>query len=168
MNHLRYSSVLLNSITENLLTTLEKQLNWCIEACFYRNKFDSSSDFKLIYDMPIRYFLNTEASICSWKFKSNLIAASLGEMKPSIAFLRKQNRTKRVYFNLKQRTDFIGKCFFKRAMALWNTPPESIETKKSAYVTAKQKIKHHFLIRFQHEAFRSELGMKRWSFYKFK
>ena len=89
-------------------------------------------------------------------------------MKPSTAVLRKQNRTKSEYFNLIQRTDFIGKCFFKRTIALWNTLPESIKTKKYAHVTAKQKIKQHFLIRFQHEAFRSELGMKCWSSYKFK
>ena len=43
MSHLHYSAVLLNGITENLLTTLEKQLNWGIKACFYRNKYDSSS-----------------------------------------------------------------------------------------------------------------------------
>ena len=37
MSHLHYSAVLLNGIIENLLTTLEKQLNWGIKACFYRN-----------------------------------------------------------------------------------------------------------------------------------
>ena len=89
-------------------------------------------------------------------------------MKPSTAVLRKQNRTESEYFNPIQRTDFIGKCFLKRAIALWNTLPESIKTKKYAYVTAKQKIKQHFLISFQYEAFRSELDMKCWSSYKFE
>ena len=128
MSHLHYSAVLLNGITENLLTTLEKQLNWGIKACFYRNKYDSSSDLKLMYDIiPIRYFLNIKESIYFWKFKNNLISAFL-EMKPSTAVLRKQNRTKSEYFNLIQRTDFIGKCFFKRAIALWNTLPDCIKT----------------------------------------
>ena len=141
MSHLHYSAVLLKGITENLLTTLEKHLNWGIKACFYRNKYDSSSDLKLMYDIiPIHYSLNIKASIYYWKFENNLIPAFLGEMKPSTAVLRKQNRTKSEYFNLIQRTDFIGKCFFKRAIELWNTLLESIKTKKYAYVTAKQKI----------------------------
>ena len=128
ISHLHFSAVLLNGNTENLLTTLEKQLKWGIKACFYRSKYDSSSDLKLMYDInPIRYFLNIKASMYFWKFKNNLIPAFLGEVKPSTTVLRKQNRTKREYFNLIQRTDFIGKSFFKRAIALW----------KYAYKTAK-------------------------------
>ena len=131
MSHLHYSAVLLKGFTENLLTTLEKHLNWGIKACFYRNKYDSSSDCKLMYDIiPIHYSLNIKASIYYWKFENNLIPAFLGEMKPFTAVLRKQNRTKSEYFNLIQRTDFIGKCFFKRAIELWNTLLESIKTKK--------------------------------------
>ena len=79
LSHLHYSAVILNGITENLLTTLEKELNWGIKACFYRNKYDSSSDLKLMYDiMPIRYFLNTKASIYFRNIKNNLIPAFLG------------------------------------------------------------------------------------------
>ena len=33
ISHLQYSSVLLNGIIENLLTTLEKQLSWAVKAC---------------------------------------------------------------------------------------------------------------------------------------
>ena len=146
MSHLHYSTVLLNGITENLLTTLEKQLNWGIKACFYRNKYDSFSDFKLMYDIiPFRYFLNNKASIYFWKFKNNLIPAFLGEMKPSTAVLRKQNRTKSEYFNLIQRTEYIGKCFFKRAIALWNTLPESNKTKNMLMLLLSKKLNNIFL-----------------------
>ena len=58
ISHLHYSSVLLNGITENLLTTLEKQLSWAVKACFKRNKFDHSSDLKIYHKiLPIQYFL---------------------------------------------------------------------------------------------------------------
>ena len=40
-------SLLLATINQTRITTLEKQLNWAIKACFHRHKFDSSSDPKL-------------------------------------------------------------------------------------------------------------------------
>ena len=47
LSHVQYSSVLLATINQNLITTLGKQLNWAIKACFHRQKFDSSSDLKM-------------------------------------------------------------------------------------------------------------------------
>ena len=47
LSHVQYSSALLATINQNLITTLEKQLNWAIKACFHRQKFDSSSDLKM-------------------------------------------------------------------------------------------------------------------------
>ena len=38
ISHLQYPSILLNGISQNLITTLEKQLSWGVEACFHRNK----------------------------------------------------------------------------------------------------------------------------------
>ena len=147
---------------------MKKQLNWGIKGCFIRNKYDSSSDLKLMYDiMPIRFFLNTKASIYFWKFKNNLIPAFLREIKPSSAVLRKQNKTNWEYFNLIQRTDSIGKCSFKRVIALWNTL-NLLKQKNMLMLLRSKKIKLHFPIRFHHEAFRSELGMKCWSSYEFK
>ena len=35
MSHLHFPAVLLNGIAENLLTTLEKPLNWGVKACFF-------------------------------------------------------------------------------------------------------------------------------------
>ena len=49
ISHLYYSSVLLNGITENLLTTLQKQLSWAVKTCFNRHKFDPSSDLKIYH-----------------------------------------------------------------------------------------------------------------------
>ena len=49
ISHLHYSSVILNGITENLLTTLGKQLSWAVKACFNRNKLDHSSDLKIYH-----------------------------------------------------------------------------------------------------------------------
>ena len=47
VSHIQFSSVLLANINQNLIKTLEKQLNWAIKICFRRQKFDSSSDIKI-------------------------------------------------------------------------------------------------------------------------
>ena len=54
LSHVQYSSVLLATINQNLITTLEKQLNWAIKACFRRQKFDLTSDLKInLCKLPI-------------------------------------------------------------------------------------------------------------------
>ena len=45
-SHLLYPSVLFSSLTQELLNTLEQQLNWAVKALFFRKKFDRSSDLK--------------------------------------------------------------------------------------------------------------------------
>ena len=44
LSHLHYPAILLNGISENLLTTLEKQLNWGVKACFNRSRYDLEVD----------------------------------------------------------------------------------------------------------------------------
>ena len=51
ISHLHYPAILLNGLTENLNTTLEKQLNWGIKACFNRTKYDRSSDLIILLEM---------------------------------------------------------------------------------------------------------------------
>ena len=59
---------LLTGITENLITTLEKQLNWGIKACFNRSKFDHSTNLKIRHKiLPARYFLDYKGLSYLWK-----------------------------------------------------------------------------------------------------
>ena len=58
VSHLQYSAVLLNGITENLMTTLEKQLNGAIEACF----FALNTIFPQILSYSIKFY---RYDICS-------------------------------------------------------------------------------------------------------
>ena len=43
ISHLHYSAILLGGIRDNLITILEKQLNWGIKACFNRTKYERLS-----------------------------------------------------------------------------------------------------------------------------
>ena len=47
LSDLHYSAILLAGISENLITTLEKQLNCGIKACLNRSKFDLSTNLKI-------------------------------------------------------------------------------------------------------------------------
>ena len=50
ISHLHYPALLLNGISQNLITTLENQLSWGIKACCNRNKYEFSSDLKLKHE----------------------------------------------------------------------------------------------------------------------
>ena len=76
ISHLHYSSVLLNGVTENLLTTLEKQLSWAIKALFNRNNIDHSPDLKRNHKiLQIRYFLQYKSFSYFWKFRHGILPA---------------------------------------------------------------------------------------------
>ena len=47
ISHLQYPAVLLCSLSQNLIATLEKQLNCTVTACYNSKRFDSSHDLKL-------------------------------------------------------------------------------------------------------------------------
>ena len=75
ISHLHYPSILLNGISQNLITTLEKQLSWGVKACFHRKKFESSKDLEIKFQiLPIRLFLDLKAVTYFWKWKTNLLS----------------------------------------------------------------------------------------------
>ena len=54
----QYPGVLLCSLSQNLITILEKQLNWAVKACYNSKKFDSSHDLKLMNNiLPVRMLI---------------------------------------------------------------------------------------------------------------
>ena len=46
LSHLNYSAVLMTSLTESLLATLEKPLNWSIRACCQSNTGKSTNSIE--------------------------------------------------------------------------------------------------------------------------
>ena len=62
ISHIHYLAILIEGMSQNLITNLEKQLNCCVKACLNRRKFDSSSDLKLKHNIfPIRILLDLKA-----------------------------------------------------------------------------------------------------------
>ena len=57
-SHLHNPAKMHQGLSQNLLTTLEKQLSWDVKACFDRQKRDPFSNLKIKHnDVPIRIFL---------------------------------------------------------------------------------------------------------------
>ena len=73
ISHLQYSSFVLNSISQSLISTLEKQLIWGIKACFNRYKMDSAQDLRIKHGIiSVRQTLDMNAMKFFWKWKHNL------------------------------------------------------------------------------------------------
>ena len=75
-SHIHYPAIVIYGISQNLCTTLKKQLNWGVKACFNRRNFDSASDIKIKHNIfPIRILSDLKAVTYFWKYQNNLLPA---------------------------------------------------------------------------------------------
>ena len=73
LSHLHYSAVIIHAIEQNLLMSLEKQLNWSLRATFFRLKFESVQDMKCSRNiLPVKLFLKTKKLQYFSKIKKQL------------------------------------------------------------------------------------------------
>ena len=56
LNHRLYSSTIIQSIKQNLVLTLDRQLNWAVKASCFRKKFGSSCNLNLKYEVLKKFF----------------------------------------------------------------------------------------------------------------
>ena len=170
ISHLHYPAILLNGISENLMTTLEKQLNWAVKACFNRTKIESSSYLKTKHKiLSVRYLLRARSTIYYWKYRKKLIPAFLNELKLPTDDVIEHKRTHSLALNYTPKSQFLYNCcFFKSIIPIWNTLPIKLETQNIVLDTAKHKIKSFFFERMERELDQSEYGKKCWRNYRFK
>ena len=168
ISHLHYPALLLNGISQNLITTLENQLSWGIKACCNRSKFDSSSDLKLKHQvLPIRLLLDYRATTYFWKLHNNFVPAFNGSNEISTVKIKSHERTGKLVFDKTARTTFLQNCFMKRATVLWNKLPREISRNKYSYETIKTKIKRFYISQIKREIEQPEHRMKCWKDYRF-
>ena len=130
ISHLHYSALLLNGISQNLITTLENQLSWGNKACCNRNKHESSSELQLKHQIfPVRLLFDYKASTYFWKLLNNLVPNFNGLNKISTDKIKFHDRTDSLIFDAKTTTSFLQNCFVKRAVALRSNMPKSISKK---------------------------------------
>ena len=114
LSHVQYSPVLLETINQNLITTLEKQLNWAIKACFHRQKFDSSSDLKMkLGILPISLLFDYRAATyCHGIMNKKKPAFSSSALKLPTASFYIHERTQKIF------TQTISKCKLHKKLLL--------------------------------------------------
>ena len=71
LSHIPYSATIIQSINQNLILTLDRQLNWAVKASFFRKNFDSSKHLRLKHKiLPVQYFLKLKLKKYIWKIKT--------------------------------------------------------------------------------------------------
>ena len=142
LSHLHHSAILLTGISENLITTLEKQLNWGVKACFNRPKFDHSTNLQIRQKIYlVRYFLDYKCLSYLWKYKNNLIPAFNNKLKLLTAKLLIHKGTQTEHSDMTIRYDFLRNCFFKRTLPLWNTQPKNMIKEEISYKMTTKNTK---------------------------
>ena len=140
LSHLHYPAILLQGISQNFLTTLEKQLSWGVKACFNRQKHDSSSDLKIKHKiLPVTLFLDYKSCFYFWKHQNNLLPAFSGTNIIPTTRIKYHSRTKKFVCNTKIPNEFMRKSFFIRILPLWNNLPSCLVKKKFSSGTIKSK-----------------------------
>ena len=118
ISHLQYSSVILNGISQNLISTLEKQLNWRIKACFNGHKMDSAQDLRIKNGIiTVRQTLDMNAIKLLWKWKHNLLPA-FSQLNLETTRKTHHERTKKLYYQAHTRSEQMGNSLFKSSTSV--------------------------------------------------
>ena len=126
VSHLHYSSIVINSISKHLVTSLEKQMSWAVKSCFNRNKFDSSSDLKLKHKiLPIRYFLNMKLLNYFYKMNLKKLPAFCRQSCPNYK-IKTNDRTNKLHFTVKYKSDVLKNSLIRQACTIWNEAESQI------------------------------------------
>ena len=126
LSHIHYSATIIQSINQNLVLTLDRQLNWAVKASFFGKNFDSSRDLKLKHKiLPTHYFLKLKRINYIWKIKTNQLPAfdkSRGrELKTWT--INKNERTGLEYWGYKFKSSKLENSFVRKALQDWNSLP---------------------------------------------
>ena len=87
---------------------------------------------------PVRYLFQSKNANFYWKWKIKKLPAFAGKMKFPTGDTRSHERTKKVYFNIQCKTDFLKKSFFNKTVPIWNELPDKLKSGKCTYITTKK------------------------------
>ena len=168
ISHLQYSSVSLNGISQSLISTLEKQLNWGIKAYFTRYKMDSAQDLRIKHGIiSVRKTLDMNAIKFFWKWKHNILPA-FSQLYLETARITSHVRTKKLYYRVHTRSEQMRNSLFKRVVPLWNVLPDKMKSGNQTYDTLKKRLKKYFTEKFISQVDRPQYSRKCWSEYELK
>ena len=129
LSHLSFSGVFLQTLTVKNINRINRQINWGIKVCYFRQKFDHSIDL-LIKDriLPAELFISKvslmklQTDIKQWETSENF------KLFTSRHNARQNNRTNQIIIKKKTRTKWSNKSLILKSVQKWNKLPSSIRT----------------------------------------
>ena len=149
LSHLSCSGVFLQTLTVKNLNRINRQINWGIRVCYFRQKFDQSIDL-LIKDriLPAELFISKvslmklQTDIRQWETFENL------KMFSSRHNARQNKRTNQIILKKLTKTKWSNKSLIFKSVQKWNKLPSSIRTFNSK--TCFKNVLTEFLL-YQHK-----------------
>ena len=126
LSQIHYAATIIQSINQNLILTLDRQLNWAVKASFFRKKFDSSRDLKVKHKiLPMHYFLKLKRINYIWKIKTNQLPAfdESRSRKLKIWKINKNERTGLEYWGYKFKSLKLENSFVRKTLQDRNSLP---------------------------------------------
>ena len=146
-SHLQYSAVLLSSFSKNFLTTLEKQLNWAVKACYFQRFNSSSLSIKLDnYMLPIKQWLEYRTALYVNQllaFKKPAFRRMTGLSSPTYMFYR-HSVTKTIFLQERSKTSWLDKIIIRRGLSFNNCLEKNLKGNESNGGRVKKVFKNYF------------------------
>ena len=158
LSHLHYPIVLFSGLKKSLQVTLNKQLNWWMEACFKRTKFDRTTDIKIKHKiLPVECLIKYRVII----YFIELLKADLpafDELKLATLSAKLIDRTNKLSFGANRNTNIMQNCFSKKAIDWYNDLLVALRWNIHKKRAIKSTIKNHFWNEFLKDPAVSELN----------
>ena len=99
-------------MSQKLILSLDKQINWALKIITYRKKIESSIDLKLKFEiLPATEFLKNKRTIHMWKKFSGHLSAFRKIKYPTFEVTRNK-QTNSHFCKLIPKTEYMQNCFF--------------------------------------------------------
>ena len=166
ISHLQCSAVFLLSVSvsKNLLTTLEKQLNWAVISCYFHWFNNSSLNIKLDnYILPIIQLLEYRTALYVNQlltFKKPAFRRITGLSLPTYKFYR-HSRTKSVFLEERSKTLWLNQIIIRRGSSINNCLEKRLKENESNR-RVKKVFKSYFFQHFQKDPIGNIVGNVSW------
>ena len=129
LSHLSFTGVFLQTLTVKNINRINRQINWRIKVCSFRQKFDHSIDLLLEYRiLPAKLFIS---KVSLMKLETDIRQRETSEnfkMFSSRHNARQNKRTNQIILKKKTKTKCSNKSLILKTVQKWNKLPSSIRT----------------------------------------
>ena len=144
LSHLDYSALLINEINQNLINSLERQLNWAIKTTFFRSKHKSSRDIRLHKNiLSVQQRLDIRSILYFYDYITCKKEPFSKSLKLPTAKYFINERTNKIIFQDHRTTTYMRKSFFHNTATKWNNLPQYLRSLDIPHSIKKGLTKHY-------------------------